>query len=306
MVVPTNTADRDGAEQYNTLLAFWLGALVYGLYCVLFIHSVKIMVRRRRSHRAWPAMVFSCATYLIFILTTIYMGLNISRFLYAFSPEWTEASNGKLPIYHLRDYTPSPRFAKMVIMAILIWLGDALTIFRCFIIWDKNWWVVLAPIILWTFSVSNSSIVTMEFHNPNTLPPQLVKSLNGIIFPVNIALICLTTGLITFRIGHQYRLSRAAGLRRHGRGVGLLTIIKIVVESAMIFAFHQISICIAFYIGNPGLRQIFTETLVSSIGATFALITIRVEDSKHEATSQFTLPHIYSAKTVSRLRAGTI
>ncbi|KAF6752503.1 hypothetical protein DFP72DRAFT_1133706 [Ephemerocybe angulata] len=252
MVGRNDTANKDRAEQYYAMLAFWLGGLVYGLYCILFLLSVKIMVQKRGPYWTWSAKAFSTATYLIFILTTVYMGLDASRVLYAFSPEWTDDSNGKLPIYYLRDYNSSRNFAIMILTAVLIWLGDALA------------------------------------------------SLINTIFPVNIGQICLTTGLIAFKIGYQYRVSCAAGLRMHGRGVGLLTIIRIVVESAMVFTVQQVALCVVVWIRSP-LYHIFNAILAPSVGAIFALITIRVDEAKKDPTSQFTLPHI---DTNPRTRSG--
>ncbi|KAF6753831.1 hypothetical protein DFP72DRAFT_1127482 [Ephemerocybe angulata] len=300
MVSRHDTANKDRVEQYYAMLGFWLGALVYGLYCLLFVFSVKIMVQKRGSYWTWSAKVFSIATYLLFILTTVYMGIDASRVLYAFSPEWTEDSNGQLPIYYLREHTSSRNFAIMVLLAVLIWLGDALAIFRCFIVWDRNWWIVLAPIALLTLSVVNAAIVTMALRHPGVVPRRFVQSLINIIFPVNIGQTCLTTGLIAFKIGYQYRDSRAAGLRMHGRGVGLLTIIRIVVESAMVFTILQVVLCVVVYLRSP-LYHVFNAILAPSIGGIFALITIRVDEAKKDPTSQFTLPPI---DTSPRTRSG--
>ncbi|KAF5335708.1 hypothetical protein D9611_009601 [Ephemerocybe angulata] len=300
MVGRNDTANKDRAEQYYAMLGFWLGGLVYGLYCILFLLSVKIMAQKRGSYWTWSAKVFSTATYLIFILTTVYMGLDASRVLYAFSPEWTDDSNGKLPIYYLRDYNSSRNFAIMILTAVLIWLGDVLAIFRCFIIWDRNWWIVLAPIALLTLSIVNAAIVTMALRHPGIVPHRVFQLLINTIFPVNIGQICLTTGLIAFKIGYQYRVSRAAGLRMHGRGVGLLTIIRIVVESAMVFTVQQVVLCVVVWIRSP-LYHIFNAILAPSVGAIFALITIRVEEAKKDPTSKFTLPHI---DTNPRTRSG--
>ncbi|KAF6742374.1 hypothetical protein DFP72DRAFT_1106115 [Ephemerocybe angulata] len=292
----TDEWERDRADQDTYILAFWLGGFAFGLYCVLFLFSLRIMVQKRRVSCSWSAKVSYIATLFIFILTTVYMGLNVSRFRYAFSPEWTPDLNGKLPIYHLRDYTSTRGIAEIVIMAVLIWSGNALAILRCFIIWDRRWCIALPLITLLTFSMVSGSIVIAAFSDPATAPPHLVKLLTGIVLPVNIGVICLTTGLITFKIGLQHRDSREAGLRTHGgRGVGLLAVICIIGESAMIFTALQVAICIAFYTNNAGLKYIFNEMLVSSIGGTFALMMIRVDAAKSEGPLEFTLPHICSS-----------
>jgi hypothetical protein len=84
-------------------------------------------------------------------------------------------------------------------------------------------------------------------------------------FPVNIAQSCLVTGLITFRIWRQHRASRAAGLSEHGAGLGLLTIIRIIVESTMIFTIQQVVLCILSYFDSPA-QWALLGTLVPSMG----------------------------------------
>lgn len=56
------------------------------------------------------------------------VAINASRFLYAFSPNWTKASDGQLPIYYLRDYTSFIGFGATLFLALPIWLGDALAV----------------------------------------------------------------------------------------------------------------------------------------------------------------------------------
>lgn len=78
-----------------------------------------------------------------------------------------------MPIYYLRDYTTFWSFAPAVIMGVLIWLGDVLVvrsnpersphmltqqwqIYRCLIIWEMNWWIILIPCLLLVYSLGAS------------------------------------------------------------------------------------------------------------------------------------------------------
>ncbi|KAF6743601.1 hypothetical protein DFP72DRAFT_1177848 [Ephemerocybe angulata] len=311
----SDIAALDAKQQNYALLGFWLGGVVYGAYCILYGLSVKVTLETRRVHSTHSARIFPTATLLIFILATIYMGkrihdlaasvpeksphigLNASRTLYAFSPQWTEDSGDQLPIYHIRDYTSSKGFTTMLLMSIIIWLGDALAIYRCFVIWDMNWLAVLLPIALLVLSIVNSTVVDVAYKQPGALPSQDVQALIGIVFPVNITQNCLTTGLIVFRIWRQNRVSRAAGLHVHGRGIGLFTIMRIIVESAMIFTVQQIILCVLYYLGSP-TQYVFNEILVPSIGCIFALMSIRVYGVKQEVSTEVQLSHIYSGLSV--------
>ncbi|KAF6749990.1 hypothetical protein DFP72DRAFT_851965 [Ephemerocybe angulata] len=301
------TAKQDAAQQFHALLGFWVGSMIYGAYFTLFVLvlSAKVTLQGRRDRSAPPARVtpFTIVSLVIFILTSVYMGLNASRIFYAFSPEWSEVSNGQLPIHHLRDYTSGKSFTTMLLIGILVWLGDGLAIYRCFIIWAMNWWIVLLPIALLLLSIANGTMVAVEYRHPGTLPPRAAWVLVRIIFPVNIMQSCFTTGLIAFRIWRRYRVSRAAGLRAYGGGINLLKVLWIIVESAMIFAMQQIILCIAFYSGSP-IQYVFSEMLVPSIGGGFALMTMRVYQETHDLTSEVHLSHIptpYSPKPLAPL-----
>jgi len=118
---------------------------------------------------------------------------------------------------------------------------------------------------------------------------------------------CLTTGLIAFRIWRQYRLSREAGLNELGSSLGLLTVIRIVVESTMVFTVQQVVLCILYYFNSPA-QWALHGTLVPSIGASwllelqlssadvhctgvvFVLLSNRIHEAKKAPQPTFQLP----------------
>ncbi|TEB20339.1 hypothetical protein FA13DRAFT_1743134 [Coprinellus micaceus] len=286
---PAAIAARDKAEQYHMLLGFWLGAVVFGLYTCLFAFFVKITIQTRRRNPPLSAKIFSLGALVMYILTVIYMGFNTSRYLYAFSPDWTDASDGKLPVSYLREWLRPPNLATSIIMGVLVWIGDSLVIYRCLIIWQMNWWVIAMPGLLYIFSIVNSAVIQVGYKRPTLLTPTQAMSLMNMVFPINIALSCLTTGLITFRIWRQHRASRVAGLSEHGAGLGLLTIIRIIVESTMIFTIQQVLLCILYYFDSPA-QWALHGTLVPSMGVVFVLLSIRVHEAKTAPHPTLRLP----------------
>ncbi|TEB20336.1 hypothetical protein FA13DRAFT_1839043 [Coprinellus micaceus] len=286
---PAVVAARDRAEQYYMILGFWLGAIGFGLYTYMFALFVKITIQTRRRDPPLSAKVFSLGALVMYILTIIYMGVNTSRYLYAFSPDWIDASDGQLPAYYLRDWMRAPNFATSIIMGVLIWIGDSLAMYRCLIIWQMNWWVIALPGLLYVFTIVNSAVIQAWLKRPTFLTPAQAMSLTNMAFPVNIAQSCLTTGLITFRIWRQHRVSRAAGLSEHGAGLGLLTIIRIIVESTMIFTIQQVALYILSYFNSPA-QWALLGTLVPSMGIVFVLLSIRVHGAKKTPHPTLRLP----------------
>ncbi|KAJ3549683.1 hypothetical protein NMY22_g784 [Coprinellus aureogranulatus] len=269
-------------------LSFWLGAIIYGVYILLFVLSVKIAAANQRIHSTFPAKVFLASTGAMFILAMTYMGFSTSRFLYAFGLEWQEASDGKLPIQFLNDYSSFRNLAPSIMMSLQVWFGDALAIYRCLIVWDMDWRIVALPILLLAYSIVNNSLITVELVNPRFLAPGQVERLIDSVFPTNIIQSCITTSLISFKIWNRHRLSRAAGLSELGSEVRLLTVVRFIVESTMIFTIQQIVTCILYYLDQPA-QYIFHGTLVPSIGITFVLLSIRTHEAKKRARNLGTL-----------------
>ena len=85
------------------------------------------------------------------------------------------------------------------------------------------------------------------------------------VYPLNIAQSILTTCLITVKIWAQYGRSLNAGLPTASGSVSLPTLIRIIVESALIFTVQQIILLILQQVRHPA-SVILHATLVPSIG----------------------------------------
>ena len=93
---------------------------------------------------------------------------------------------------------------------------------------------------------------------------QVVIFLN-LIYPVNLAQNILTTGLIAVKIWRQHLVSRASGLYLASNW-NLLTILRIIVESALVYTVQQVVLCVLYFLRHPA-QVIIHATLVPSIGA---------------------------------------
>ncbi|TEB03993.1 hypothetical protein FA13DRAFT_1825117, partial [Coprinellus micaceus] len=272
---PAAVKARDKADQWHVLLSFWLGGIIYGFYIILFILSVRITMRTKRSQWTFSAMIFFVATFVMLVLTTIYMDAPISLRLQSGLDgglRWTAPNI--LPTEDL--VTTWDSYTNVVIMNILTWLADALVILPLLHRMGAKL-LGYRPLIIdfiTQFQCLNCSLFARVVPTPNSPGIQPSSSLLNMVYPINITQSLLTTGLITFKIWRQYILSRSAGLYAGGSGTGLLTIIRIIVESAMIFALQQLLLCVLYYVDSPA-QYIFHGTMVPSIGVVFVLLAIR-------------------------------
>jgi hypothetical protein len=159
-------------------------------------------------------------------------------------------------------------------------------IYRCFIIWGRNYWVIVIPVLLLLLSFGKripsshkleisahvalavNTITLTSFKNPGVVPENVFLTFLQMVYPVNITQSILTTGLITLKIWMQHARTHSSGLAKVSSNVNLLTIIRIIIESALIFTLQQIILLILQQLDHPA-QVILHATLVPSIGESF-------------------------------------
>lgn len=173
----------------------------------------------------------------------------------------------------------------------------------------------------------NGALFLVSATHQGVLSLQQLRVIVKIIYPINISQSCLTTGLIMFKIGRQYFASRAAGLSAKSSGVGLLTIMRAIVESTVLFTVQQAVMCILFYFNQP-THYIFFWTLIPSIGkcvsviqttttntssayagVAFALLTIRVHEVRNGPNPSIRVPeleHRFEARALASNTFSTL
>jgi hypothetical protein len=88
----------------------------------------------------------------------------------------------------------------------------------------------------------------------------------NVVFPINLVQNIMTTGLIAYKIWSQYRESRESGLTVPS-GLNLLRIVRIIVESALIYTVEMFALIILFYKAHAGI-VVVQYILPPSIGET--------------------------------------
>lgn len=74
----------------------------------------------------------------------------------------------------------------------------------------------------------------------------------NVVFPINLIQNIMTTGLIAYKIWAQYRESRASGLMMSS-SLSLLSVVRIIVESALIYTVEMLALIILYYKAHAGI-----------------------------------------------------
>jgi hypothetical protein len=102
------------------------------------------------------------------------------------------------------------------------------------------------------------------FRHQNSIPAEAMSRILKITFPLNLAQNIITTGLITYRIWNTQRKSHRAGIDTSSN-LSLNKVVRIIIESAMIYTVEMLLMTVLFYIGHPS-TTIVQHASIPSIG----------------------------------------
>ncbi|KAF8880628.1 hypothetical protein BD779DRAFT_1069533 [Infundibulicybe gibba] len=248
------------------LVAVWVEILLYGIYVCLFVQSMYIMASKARENIT-SVKVFFIATVLLFIIATCNVAINFYRLLRGYI--WLRDTVG--PEAYFGDFQRWDNTANDALLFIMTWIGDALVIYRCWIIWNYNYYVIILPAMLMTVSVGVNTASMYWFSHLDRISFARLMKLMSAIYPLAFAQNTLATGLIAYRIWTQHRASVRVGVHNTGSRMNLMYIVRIVVESAMVYTV-QLLILIVLYTLQHNAQFVLQLAIVPSIGASRAIL----------------------------------
>ncbi|KAJ7034858.1 hypothetical protein C8F04DRAFT_1100320 [Mycena alexandri] len=232
--------------------------------------------------------VFSC---LMFIISTMHLSINIFRLIRGYV-DFRLAPGG--PIGYLGQLNRWDHVMKDTLYGTQIMVGDAAAIYRCWILWNKNYRVIALPAALLCITIGSGYYIAdvlfpRQDPNASIFNPRLLKFIT-LLYAIAVAQNIITTGLMSWRLWQgEHRLK---GQRLSG---SLMPILRILIESAALYLLVEI-LLLATYAVNYNVQYIVLETVtpiaVSSClvphtrflfrlilfiqGLTFSLISIRI------------------------------
>ncbi|PPQ82596.1 hypothetical protein CVT25_007110 [Psilocybe cyanescens] len=221
-----------------------------------------------RGQRNSGAQIYLISTLLMFALATLHivtaavltgvdLGLAFFRFILEDQLPTSKTSLGGIP----------------TVYCIVAWIGDFLVIYRCYYVWNKNIWIVALPSLLVLSCIGINIYVLWWFTHPNA----------GVSFTASMALNSITTALIALKFYKQHQISTCHGIVDRSSKLSLMRILRIIVESAMLYTV-QLTVLIILYYTNSNGEVIVQFAIVPSVGIVFILISLRVHMAKSNSS----------------------
>ncbi|KAJ7438824.1 hypothetical protein B0H11DRAFT_2293679 [Mycena galericulata] len=157
-------------------------------------------------------------------------------------------------------------------------VADASIIFRTFIVWKRNWFVIIVPSLLYLagFGITVWLLSSIKGFDPEreSLFQTLINKIGIVVIALSLAINLMCTGLISFRLFSEYRKIAALSSSVAGNSSNM-KIISILVESATLYTLFLIGILIAEGL-NSYVNYILIDCTSPITGLVFSYIILRV------------------------------
>ncbi|KAF5342370.1 hypothetical protein D9611_001101 [Ephemerocybe angulata] len=242
-----------------------LSMLFTGVYVTVFGLYTKI-IRVRKG----PLMVLDYGLIFLFILSMVTVVLDTTQQFYTLMrPEGTVAWTAKV------NATAS------VLGAILDFTSQAILIYRCWNVWGRKLWVIIAPAFLAFASLGVALAVTIDLASVPDSYLQIGKSwwvpVGVTTFSLSLAVNTLVSALMISRIWYVYSQTKSAV---ETSGSRLSWVASVLLESTVILFVAQLIYLVLYRIEHPAFSLVaMPVTILYGLNCTAIMVRVGMNQS---------------------------
>ncbi|EGO03189.1 hypothetical protein SERLA73DRAFT_164998 [Serpula lacrymans var. lacrymans S7.3] len=254
------------------IVALFVECILYGIYLVTLAQCLQGLLWSEPDHAIkneinWPLLAL---TVLLCILATADVAFGLRHNLVAFVYYTDQVEHYWVNIMKTVDY------------AMQTLIGGAIMIYRCYIVYNKNWKIVVPSFVFWLGSLSTGIVVIITFSKLDTsaLPKiSQTKPSVDIFLSTTLAINIVTTEPFSVLIAYRTwsvdnERTETSDLPTH-RVSSLRQVVIIFVESAALYTISAF-VFVSTYAANKNSQYVISCGIVPIIGISFNLIIVRV------------------------------
>ncbi|KAJ2932982.1 hypothetical protein H1R20_g4130, partial [Candolleomyces eurysporus] len=212
----------------------------------------------------------------LFMASVFYdVSFGLRRNLDAFVFQFAKGVHPADEFAEISDWVNVMKFADY---AAQTFIGDGILIYRCYIIFNKRWWVVILPILMWlaTAVCSGVTVYIEATIGSGDLGQSQFEPFISSTLSLTLATNVITTALIVYRI---YKIqSRAAN---HTVSTGSTSspysrLIRTLIECGAMYT-ASIIVLFACYLADSNAILPVSNSVVQIIGITFNLLILNID-----------------------------
>jgi len=268
------------------IVGVFMESVFYGIFLVTFVSCMKTLLWKDGHVKPVRTMHYKMiiAAILMFIFATMDVAFHLQHNLDAF----VGAPDHQAVLDHFNDTSNWINVMKMAAYVAQTFVGDAILLYRCWVVYNRNWWIVLLPTLLWlgctacgamTVYIEATLDTEGDLLNADSLAPFITAMLC-----LTLAMNALTTSLIVHRIWKvQRKLNRRSAFALT-EGTPLKRVLVVLIESGLMYTL-SIVILFGLYMAGHNAQYGVSNSVVQIIGITFNLIISSVDRHKSEHSS---------------------
>ncbi|EMD37708.1 hypothetical protein CERSUDRAFT_114343 [Gelatoporia subvermispora B] len=257
------------------ILALFCTDIFLGIHLVTFAFALWSQI--------WNHPVRGRKTNWLLVAVTIVMGviggLNAILDVYANILAWSSNDIG--------IFTESAALVSIIVKvdeAIPPLIGDAILIYRCWLVYQRKWTAVIISMIIWLLCLALSIFVVIKSalaKFPGGINSPELRPYTGAALVLTVVLNVITTSLIVFRIW-----SGSKQLRTSLEGRSRLTyVIRVIVESGLLYMVTAVIVLCTAVTGSSA-DYITGESFVQITGISFNLMIIRFDQNLADSQTE--------------------
>ncbi|KZT66952.1 hypothetical protein DAEQUDRAFT_433132 [Daedalea quercina L-15889] len=269
-----------------------LGCIIYGFATSTFAMTIWVLKDRRKI--PVNTAMLTLATVL-WILSTMRACTDIAQLVTAFNNVNLQIPTG--PFDYLLDFSHSLFVFDQCLYYISTIIGDAVVIFRCYVVW-KKWYIIAFPCLTCVGAICSFAWVEWCF-------AKNIPYINWVLmaFAFTLSTNLIATGLLAYRIwsvGMQtYRHFDSTYARSP-----LRPILLVIVESGMVYS-AMLTIALITIIHAPSVEWVVNGLMTSLISLTFNMVFVSIGMTKNLQNSTATRTPVPLSVVVYRDRTQT-
>ncbi|KAJ3980986.1 hypothetical protein F5890DRAFT_1418558 [Lentinula detonsa] len=313
-------SDADFPVDTAQIVALFMESVTYGVFLTTFmmcLHGLLYSPTHRFHLKPYFKVNYRMliAAYLMFIFASldVAFGLchNINAFVTMNGNGLNGPENAEKVFGDMGNWLNVMKFVDYVVQT---FVGDTILIYRCYLVWDRTWYVIIPSVLLCLAeTVCGCMVAVIEASpqsggslNSSTISPFITSMLS-----ITLATTILTTSLIVYRLWNVQSHSQTLLHFQQERKLDFGHSIYIMVESGLLYTLSLV-ILFAVYITSSNAELGVSDSVVQIIGITFNMIIIRTSrvssrtqstapgpTTIHSEASQPPPPHMISIHTVT-------
>jgi len=254
------------------IISTWMGAVTFGIMLVSFFICIRTLLTSDSALNPISFRALLAVSVLMAILDGADKSLQLRHMLDAFI--YYKGPGGPNELFEQTKNWVN--FSKTAVYVVQTWLGDGVLVYRCIIVYDKKWYGVIPPLLLFLSSLTMGSFMISftELQGRGTITGTKLKPIILSFLSLSLAQNVAITTAIALKIYIMQRriagsITSVTALSRIRRAV------IIIVESGALYSGFMIILVGSFVTSNV-TDYAWSGVASSVIPIAFNLIIIRV------------------------------